>query len=178
MRKGTVAALVLVLVVTAAAGGYVAGETNQHVTTMVSTSTALSTTMTTVTTTTVTTVTGVQGACSPLSGFSAIPIPVGFDVNVSYVGNWSVSIATFAAKSIDASGFSYACSSMGNGTTTFYVGLANYTGEWNTVLVMGHKFGSSGTLTVSASIGNETSSNRTSQPYGSAFTTLSFSLAG
>jgi len=176
MRSGVVSILVVIFVVAAATGGYLVGETSQRITTLVSTSTALSTTTATVATTTFTTI---QGTCSPLSGSpEPVAIPVGFRVTVSYEGNWSVSIATFAAKSVNASAFSSACYSSGDGTTTFYVGLANYVSGWNTVLALAHKFGTNGTLTVSANIGNETNSSSTAQSYGSAVTTLSISAPG
>jgi hypothetical protein len=172
MKSGVVAALLVVAILVGAGAGYLFGNVNER--TVTSFFTVSTTTITLVTTTTTTVM---LGTCSPIGGIPPFPLPVGFHVTVSYEGNWSVAIATFAAKTVNGSGFVSACESLGNGTTTFYVGLANYTG-WNSVLAMAHKFGSNGTLTVDAAIGNETSSNSTTQPYGSAITILSFDEAG
>jgi hypothetical protein len=168
MRNEVIFTLLVVAILAGAGAGFFTGSSNTHATTITTTSTE-----TTIMTTTATPI--IQGNCSPLGG-SSIALPVGFRVTVSYEGDWSVSIATFAAKSTNAGDFFSACSSTGAGTTTFYVGLANYTGGWNTILAMAHKFGSSGNLTVTASIGNETSSSSTARPYGSATTTLSFNF--
>ena len=173
MRNVVVAALLVVAILVGAGVGYLFGNLNER--TVTSTFSTVSTTTTTVVTTATTTV--VLGTCSPLGGIPPFPLPVGVRVTVSYEGNWSVSIATFAARTVNGSGFLLACQSEGKGTTTFYVELANYTG-WNTVLATAHKVGSNGTLTVSAAIGNETSSNSTTQPYGSVITTLSFDESG
>lgn len=113
-------------------------------------------------------------ACTPLSSFQNVAIPVGFEPIVTYDGQWRVSIATFAGKSNNVSALTYVCTYYGSGIETFYVGLANYSGGWNTMVVLGHKFGSSGTLTVQASNGNETITNSTTQDYGSAEITVSF----
>ncbi len=113
-------------------------------------------------------------SCTPLSSLAHVPIPVGFTPTVSYEGEWSASIATFAAKPTNASALTYVCTYEAQGTITFYVGLANYLGGWNTLVVLAHKLDSNGNLTVTASIGNETSTNSTAQPYGSVVMTLSF----
>lgn len=111
--------------------------------------------------------------CTTLSSLQNAASPVGFEPTVSYPGDWRVSIATFAAKSDDVSALTYVCTYNGSGTETFYVGLANLSG-WNTMVVLGHKFGSSGTLTLQASIGDQTSTNSTTQAYGSTVVTTSF----
>ena len=173
MKNGVIATLLVAAMLVGAGAGYLSGNANGR--TVTSTFSTVSTATATLVTTTTTTV--VLGTCSPVGGIPPFPLPVGFRVTVSYEGNWSVSIATFAAKVVNGTGFFSACESEGNGTTAFYVGLANYTG-WNTVLAMAHKSGSNGTLTVSAAIGNETSSDSTSLPYGSALTTLTFDGSG
>ena len=159
MRNGIVAAFVILLVVASAAAAYSIGVVNQRT----------STRTTTIFTTN-------QNSCTPLSSLSDVAIPVGFHVTVSYEGNWSLSIATFASKVVNSSAFSYACYYEGSGTMTFYVGLANYLGGWSKAAVLAHKFGSNGTLTASASIGDETDSNSTTQSYGSVIATISFNL--
>ena len=118
-------------------------------------------------------------SCAPLSSLGDAPIPIGFEPTVSYQGEWGVSIATFAAKADNASALNYVCTYTGSGTITFYVGLANYLGGWNTMVVLAHKLGSSsnGTLSVQASVGNETSTASTTQSYGSATATASFYFA-
>ena len=113
-------------------------------------------------------------SCTTLSSLQNVASPVGFEPTVSYQGEWRVSIATFAAKADNVSALTYVCTYVGSGTETFYVGLANYLGGWNTMVVLAHKLGSSGTLTMSASFGNQTSTNSTTQAYGSAVITLSF----
>jgi len=168
MRDGVVASLLVVAILAGAGAGFFTGSSTTHTTTV--TTTATETTMMTTTATTT-----IQGNCSPLDG-SSIALPVGFRVTVSYEGNWGLSIVTFAANSTSASALDSTCYSEGSGTTTFYVSLANYTGGWNTLVALAHKFGSNGTLTVSANIGNETNSSSTTQSYGSATTTLSFRL--
>jgi hypothetical protein len=112
--------------------------------------------------------------CTTLSSLPNVPGPVGFEPTVSYQGEWRVSIATFAAKSDNVSALTYVCTYKGSGTETFYVSLANYSGGWNTMVVLGHKFGSSGALTLQVSIGNQTSTNSTTQAYGSTVITTSF----
>ena len=166
MKNGVVAVLLVVAILAGAGAGFFTGSSNAHTTTVTATATE-----TTVVTTTATTT--VQGNCSPLGG-SSIAVPVGFDITVSYEGDWRLSIATFAANSTNASLLDSTCYTEGSGTTTFYVSLANYTGGWNTVVALAHKFGANGTLTVSASIGSETNSSSTNLSYGSAITTLSF----
>lgn len=121
-----------------------------------------------------TTTTQTEGICTPLSSLRGVVIPIGFEPTISYQGQWSMSIATFAAKSNDSSALTYVCTYLGSGTMTFYVGLANYLGGWNTMVVLGHKGGSNGTLTLQASISNESSTNSTTQAYGSAVITVSF----
>ena len=116
-------------------------------------------------------------SCSTLSSLRSVAIPVGFEPTVSYQGEWRVSIATFAAEANDASALTYVCTYLGSGTETFYVGLANYLGGWNTMVVLAHKLGLSGTLTLDASFGNQTSTNSTTQAYGSAAVTVSFYFA-
>lgn len=113
-------------------------------------------------------------SCTTLSSLRNVAIPVGFEPTVSYQGEWRVSIATFAAKADNVSALTYVCTYVGSGTETFYVGLANYLGGWNTMVVLAHKLGSSGTLTTRASFGNQTSTNSTTQAYGSAVVTESF----
>ena len=159
--------MVILLVVVSAAAGYTLGVVNQHTTTKTTTKTTTNTITTTISTTS-------PDSCYPLSDSSGLLIPVGFDVTVSYEGDWSLSIASFASKAANVSAFSGACYYEGSGTMTFYVGLANYLGGWNTIVVLAHKFGSNGTLTASASIGDETDSNSTTQSYGSVRTTISF----
>lgn len=112
-------------------------------------------------------------SCNTLSSLPNVAIPAGFEPTVSYRGEWRVSIATFAAKADNVSALTYVCSYVGSGTQTFYVGLANYLGGWNTMVVLAHKLGSSGTLTLHASFGNQTSTNSTTLAYGSAVITLS-----
>ncbi len=112
--------------------------------------------------------------CTTLSSLRNVAIPVGFEPTVAYQGEWRVSIVTFAAKSNNVSALTYVSTYNGRGTNTFYVGLANYLGGWNTMVVLAHKLGTSGTLSVQASIGNETITNSTTQAYGSAVVTVSF----
>lgn len=116
-------------------------------------------------------------SCTTLSSLRKVAIPVGFEPKVSYQGEWRVSIATFAAKANDVSALTYVCTYLGSGTETFYIGLANYLGGWNTMVVLAHKLGSSGTLTLHASFGNQTSTNSTAQAYGSVVVTVSFYFA-
>ncbi|MDG6907210.1 MAG: hypothetical protein JRN20_15660 [Nitrososphaerota archaeon] len=116
-------------------------------------------------------------SCTTLSSLRNVSIPVGFEPTVSYKGEWRVSIATFAAKADNASALTYVCTYVGSGSNTFYVGLANYLGGWNTMVVLAHKLGSNGALSVEASIGNQTSTNSTTQAYGSAVVTVSFYFA-
>lgn len=113
-------------------------------------------------------------SCATLSSLRKVSIPVGFEPTVSYEGKWSVSIATFAARADNASALTYVCTYAGSGTETFYVSLANYLGGWNTIVVLAHKLSSSGTLSVQASMGNQTSTNSSTQAYGSAVVTVSF----
>ena len=113
-------------------------------------------------------------SCTTLSSLRGVLIPVGFEPQVSYQGEWRVSIATFAAKSNNVSALTYVCTYDGSGTETFYVGLANYLGGWNTMVVLANKLGASGTLTLQANMGNETITNSTTQAYGSAVGTVSF----
>lgn len=117
---------------------------------------------------------GKTESCSTISSLRNVAIPVGFEPTVAYQGDWRVSIATFAAKSDNVTALAYVCTYLGNGTETFYVSLANYLGGWNTMVVLGHKLGSSGTLTLGGSFGNQTSTNSTTQAYGSAVITVSF----
>jgi len=168
-----VASLLVVAILAGAGAGYLVGNANERTVnststlSVVSTSTAFSTTTTTVTTT--------EGSCFSLNSASgAQSLPVGFHVTVSYAGEWSISIATFSSKPINESAFWLACYSEGSGTATFYVGLANYVGGWNTVVATARAFGSNGTLTVSANIGNATNSSSTTQSSNIAVTTMSF----
>ncbi len=117
---------------------------------------------------------GTTESCSTLSSLRNAASPVGFEPTVTYQGEWRVSIATFAAKSDNVTALTYVCTYVGSGTETFYVGLANYLRGWNTLVVLGHKLGSSGTLTLQGSFGNQTSTNCTTQAYGSAVITVSF----
>jgi hypothetical protein len=157
MRSGVAAAVVILLVVVGAVAGYALGVANQPTSTITTTSFATA-----------------QNSCTPQSDWASVPIPLGFLVTVSYSGSWSLSIASFASKVAEASAYSGACGYEGSGTITFYVGLANYSGGWNSLVVLAHKFGSNGTLMVSANIGDETESNSTAQSYGSVITTISF----
>ena len=113
-------------------------------------------------------------SCTTLSSLQNGAIPVGFEPTVSYQGEWRVSIASFAGKADNVSALAYVCTYIGSGTETFYVSLANYLGGWNTFVVLGHKLGSNGTLTLHASFGNQTSTNSTTQAYGTAVVTISF----
>lgn len=116
-------------------------------------------------------------SCTTLSSLQHVAIPIGFEPQVSYQGDWRVSIATFAGKADNVSALSYVCTYYGSGSETFYVHLANYLGGWNTMVVLAHKFSTGGTLSVEASMGNETSTNSTSQSYGSAVITISYHFA-
>jgi len=171
MRNGAVAVVVILLVVVSAVAGYTLGVVNQH-TSAITTTTFTTNQHTNTITTTISTTN--QNSCTPLSSLPDMFVPVGFLVTVSYDGNWSLSIASFASKVANTSAFSGACYYEGSGTITFYVGLADHLGGWSTIVVLAHKFGSNGTLTASASIGDETDSNSTTQSYGSVITTISF----
>jgi hypothetical protein len=173
MRNGAVAVVVILLVIVSAVAGYTLSVVNQHTSTMTTTTFTTNQHTSTITTTISTTN---QNSCTPVSSLPDMFVPVGFLVTVSYDGNWSLSIASFASKVVNANAFSGACYYEGSGTMTFYVGLADYLGGWSTVVVLAHKFGSNGTLTASASIGDEANSNSTTQSYGSVIATISFNL--
>ena len=168
--KGQVASIFIVVALLIGAGiGYFGDSAlNHNPTTVTSTSLNYTTTTRTLSTATVT------DSCYTLSSLANVAIPVGLEPTVSYEGGWSVSMATFSAKSTNASALAYTCNYEGNGTVTFYVPLANYLGGWNTLVVLAHKFGSNGTLTVHASGGNQTVTNSTTQSQGSVTLTLTF----
>lgn len=166
------AILAIVALIVGAALGYSAAPVNTLTTTTTTTITQTNA-VTTIQYSSSTTITATD-SCGTLSSLATLVIPVGFEPTVSYQGTWSVNIATFAAQSDNASALSYVCTYDGNGTTTFYVPLANYLGGWNTLVVAGHKSGSNGTLTLSASMGNQTATESTSQPYGRVVLTLSW----
>jgi len=169
MKDGAIASLLVVAILIGAGAGYFAGSNGQHTTTVTPSTTVTSTVTTTAFSTAV-------GPCSPLSNTSGIAIPVGFRVTISNEGNWSISIAAFAAKSANESTFYYSCYSDGIGTRTYYVGLGNYTGGQNTLQALAQKLSANGNLTLNASIGSENDSNNVAQPYGSTFVTLTFKV--
>ena len=86
-------------------------------------------------------------------------------------------MATFAAKSTNASALIYACHYEGRGTTTFYLPTTNQLG-YRTLAVVAHKLGSNGTLTVCADECALGLSDRksTTQPYGTVALTSPFEL--
>jgi hypothetical protein len=150
MRKVMVAILMVILIAVSAATGYSLGTASQNTTN--------------------------PSSCSPLpASRGASASIVGFHVTVSYGGSWRLTIATFASKVVEANTFFDACVYYGSGTMSFYVAAANYLG-WNTLVALAHKFGSNGTLTVTANLGPVTGSNSTTQSYGSAITTISFNF--
>lgn len=112
------------------------------------------------------------GHCSPLGSLQG-SIPAGVNVAVSYQGNWRLSIAEFDSNQTTASALYYVCNYEGSGTTSFYVSYANYQG-WNTLFALAHKYGTSGTLTVTAAGPSISSSNSTASSYGDASTSISF----
>jgi len=151
MRNSLVVAVILVLVAAGGGAGYYFGAQQSN--------------------------TANIGSCSPLPAQDGASATIaGFHVTVSYDGSWRLTVATFASKVIDANALFSTCIYEGSGTMTFYVGAANYSG-WSTLVALGHKFGSNGTLTVTANLGNVTGSNSTTQSYGSATTTISFDFA-
>jgi hypothetical protein len=109
------------------------------------------------------------GRCTPWGG-SGI---AGINVTVSYQGNWRLSVAEFASNQTRASTLDSVCYYEGSGTISFYFGYANYNG-WNTVMALAHKWGTTGTLTVTVMVGPSMSSNSTATSYGDASTSLSF----
>lgn len=145
MRRRTIASLLIVALATGAGAGYAFGLTTQ---------------------------TSFSGRCTPwgnLRGFT----PAGINVTVSYQGNWRLTIAEFASNQTRASTLDSACYYEGSGTMSFYVSIANYQG-WNTIIALAHKWGTSGTLTITVAVGPSRSTNSTASPYGDATTSLSF----
>ena len=147
MRNRTIAALLVVSIIASTVAGYFVGLTTQSNQAN-------------------------PGRCTP-SGSLQGPIPAGVNVAVSYQGNWRLSIAEFDSNRTTASALHYVCYYDGSGTTSFYVSYANYQG-WNTIFALAHKYGTSGTLTVTAAVPSISSSNSTASSYGDASTSISF----
>lgn len=98
--------------------------------------------------------------------------PAGVKVTVSYRGDWRLAVVEFGSNRTTASSLDSVCYYNGSGSVSFYVSIANYQG-WNTVVASAHKFGATGTLTVTVAFGGS-STNSTSSAYGTANTSLSF----
>ena len=112
------------------------------------------------------------GRCTP-TGTVQGSIPAGAGVEVSYQGNWRLSVVEFGSNQTTASALDYVCYYEGSGTTSFYVSYANYQG-WNTILALAHKWGTAGNLTLTVlGAGPSSSTNSTASPYGDASTSLS-----
>ena len=164
--------IIVLLIIASAFGGYEVGTFNQktaHVTTVTATFYSLKTSTITET-----------NSCNTLSSEANTTFyypPLGFESTVAYQGNWSVSIATFASQTFNASALAYVCTYNGSGTETFSVGLTNYLGGWSTIVVLAHKLNPNGTLSVQASIGNQTDANYTTQTDDTVLATLSYYFA-
>jgi len=165
LNRGSLSAILAIIVVVSALTGYAAGSINRTTTTVTS---ILSTT-----TTETTTATSSNVPCPTALNQTATPVEPAFQVEISYPGPWNATVRTYSAFEQSPAYLVWTCYYRGTETRFVYVAPWNINGE-QTVSVVATKLDSSnGNLIVSAGWGAASRSNSTISPYGSASTFIS-----